>query len=225
MLKITFLGHACFLLDDGTYRVLTDPFLSGNPLAAVNSGEVETDYIFVSHGHGDHVGDTEEIAVRCSAEVGGPVELTGSLFGKSGIKTIPGNIGGRTYLPFGSVKLVPAIHGSGVPGALACGFVFEIGEKRVYFAGDTALTKDMELLRNEGIDVALLPIGDVYTMGPEDAARAAWMIRPGVVVPMHYGTFPIIEQTADRFVECMQTAAAGIPVRVLAPGESLEYPD
>ena len=148
--------------------------------------------------------------------------MTGALFGKKGIDTIPGNIGGRTELPFGSVKLVPAIHGSGVPGALACGFVFEIGGKKVYFAGDTALTKDMELLSEEDIDAALLPIGDVYTMGPEDAAKAAWMIRPKLVIPMHYGTFPIIEQTSDSFCMFMQQRAAGIPVRVLSPGESLE---
>jgi L-ascorbate metabolism protein UlaG (beta-lactamase superfamily) len=109
-----------------------------------------------------------------------------------------------------------------VPGALACGFVFEIGGKKVYFAGDTALTKDMELLSEEDIDAALLPIGDVYTMGPEDAAKAAWMIRPKLVIPMHYGTFPIIEQTADSFCMFMQQRAAGIPVRVLSPGESLE---
>ena len=222
MLKITFLGHACFLLDDGSTKLLTDPFLSGNPLAAADPEDLSVDYIFVSHGHGDHVGDTADIALRCGAEVGGAVELTGSLFGKKRIATIPGNIGGKTVLPFGSVKLVPAIHGSGVPGALACGFVFEIGGKKVYFAGDTALTKDMELLAEEKIDAALLPIGDVYTMGPEDAVKAARMIRPGTVIPMHYGTFPIIEQTADRFVECMQTEAAGIPVRVLAPGESME---
>ena len=178
MLKITFLGHACFLLDDGETKVLTDPYLSGNPLAAVSADEVEADYIFVSHGHGDHVGDTAGIAARCGAAIGGPVEITGALFGKQGLETIPGNIGGLTELPFGSVKVVPAIHGSGVPGALACGFVFEIGGKKVYFAGDTALTKDMELLEYDMIDAALLPIGDVYTMGPEDAARAAWMIRP-----------------------------------------------
>ncbi len=222
MLKITFLGHACFLLDDGSTKILTDPFLSGNPLAAAGPEDVEADYIFVSHGHGDHVGDTEAIARRCGSIVGGPVEMTGALFGKKGIDTIPGNIGGRTELPFGSVKLVPAIHGSGVPGALACGFVFEIGGKKVYFAGDTALTKDMELLSEEDIDAALLPIGDVYTMGPEDAAKAAWMIRPKLVIPMHYGTFPIIEQTADSFCMFMQQRAAGIPVRVLSPGESLE---
>ena len=221
MLKITFLGHACFLLDDGSSRVLMDPFLSGNPMAAAGPEEVDADYIFVSHGHGDHVGDTESIARRCGAVVGGPVEITGGLFGKKGIETIPGNIGGRTLLPFGSVKLVTAIHGSGVPGALACGFVFEIGGKKIYFAGDTALTKDMELLQEDNIDAALLPIGDVYTMGPEDAARAAGMIRPKLVIPMHYGTFPIIEQTADNFCRCMQQRAADIPVRVLSPGESL----
>ncbi len=222
MLRITFLGHACFLLDDGSTKILTDPFLSGNPLAAAGPEEVDADYIFVSHGHGDHVGDTAEIALRCGSLVGGPVEMTGGMFGKKGIETIPGNIGGKTRLPFGSVKLVPAIHGSGVPGALACGFVFEIGGKKVYFAGDTALTKDMELLSEEDIDAALLPIGDVYTMGPEDAAKAAWMIRPKLVIPMHYGTFPIIEQTADRFCGFMQQRAAGIPVRALRPGESLE---
>ncbi len=218
MVKIQFLGHACFLLDDGKTKILTDPFLSGNPLAAADAQTIDTDYIFVSHGHGDHVGDAPQIAARCGAKVGGPVELTGALFGKT-VETIASNIGGRVKLPFGSVKLVPAIHGSGVPGALACGFVFEIGGKRIYFAGDTALTRDMELLREEHIDAALLPIGDVYTMGAEDAARAAEMIRPGCVIPMHYKTFPIIDQTPDRFLKCMEPT--GIPVKVLEPGECL----
>lgn len=220
-MKITYYGHSCFLFDDGSFRVLTDPYLSGNPLSTVKADDVSTDFILVSHAHGDHLGDTVDIVGFTGAAVISTVELCGQLLQPAGIECIAGNIGGRLKTPFGSVKYVNAVHGSGLPGGLACGFIVEMGGKKIYFAGDTALCADMALLKNEGIDVALLPIGDYYTMGPEDAKRAAEMICPALTIPMHYNTFPVIRQDAEKFAESLR--AAGRPCRVLAIGETLNY--
>lgn len=219
-MKITFLGHACFSLDDGSHKILTDPFLTGNGLAAVSAEKAEADFIFVTHGHSDHTGDTEAIAKRTGAPVCCTVDLADGVFGPAGLSVIVGNIGGTISFPFGSAKMVSAIHGSGVPGGLACGFIFDIGGKRIYHAGDTALTMDMTLLADEHIDIALLPIGDLFTMGPKDALRAVKMIQPGMVIPMHYNTFPPITQDAEAFAA--KVREAGFDSRVLKPGETLE---
>lgn len=218
-MELTFLGHACFLLDDGSCKVLTDPFLTGNGLAAASADQVEADFIFVTHGHGDHTGDAEAIAKRTDATVCCTVDLAEGVFGPAGVKTQVGNLGGRIPMPFGSAKFFQAIHGSGVPGCLTCGFIFEMGGKKIYHAGDTALMSDMALLADEEIDVALLPIGDVFTMGPEDALRAVKMIRPKLAVPMHYNTFPPIAQDPEAFAASVR--AAGFQAQVLRPGESL----
>ena len=220
MMKLTFLGHSCFLLDDGTHKLLTDPFLTGNPLAAVSADQVEADYIFVTHGHGDHLGDAVDIARRTGAPVCCTADLGSAIFTPAGVETIQGNLGGRIKLPFGSFKFTPAIHGSGVPGCLSCGFLFEVGGRKIYHAGDTSLTCDLTLLAPEHIDVALLPIGDVYTMGPEDALRAAEMIAPQMVVPMHYDTMPPLRQDAQAFAGTVRDK--GMQCCVLKPGESLE---
>lgn len=218
-MQMKFLGHACFLLDDGATKILTDPFLTRNPLAAASAGDVEADMIFVTHGHGDHLGDAVDIARRTGAVVCCTVDLAEAVFRPAGISTLVGNLGGWMPAPFGRVKFTAAIHGSGMPGCLSCGFLFEMGGKRVYHAGDTALTSDMALLAEERVDAALLPIGDVYTMGPEDAVRAVKLIRPGIVVPMHYGTFPAIVQDPAAFAAAVKNA--GFRARLLAPGESL----
>jgi len=218
-MDITFLGHACFLLNDGTHKVLTDPFLSGNGLAAISADEVEADYIFVTHGHGDHVGDSVEISKRTGAPVCCTVDLAAGVFGPAGVETVVGNLGGRIPLPFGKTKIFQALHGSGVPGCLSCGFIFEMDGKKIYHAGDTGLIADMALLADEEIDVALLPIGDLYTMDPDDALRAVKMIRPKLVIPMHYDTFPAICQDPEAFASAVE--AAGFQAKVLRPGETL----
>ena len=200
-MNLTFLGHACFLLDDGNCRVLTDPYLSENPLAPVKPDAVSADYICVTHGHGDHIGDTEQIARRTGARICCPAELGSAVFAPQGLETIPANLGGTC-----------------VPGGLSCGVLLEIGGKNIYHAGDTALISDMALLADEEIDVALLPIGDVYTMGPKDALRAVKMIRPKLVIPMHYNTFPLIVQDPHAFAEAV--IAAGFQAAVLEPGET-----
>ena len=160
------------------------------------------------------------IAQRTGATVCCTVDLADGLFDPADVKVQAGNLGGRIPMPFGSAKFFQAIHGSGVPGCLSCGFIFELGSKKIYHAGDTALMTDMTLLAEENIDVALLPIGDVFTMGPEDALRAVKMIRPKLVVPMHYNTFPPIAQDADAFAAAVREA--GFQAAVLHPGESLD---
>ena len=218
-MELNFLGHSCFLLDDGTHKVLTDPFLTGNAEAAVSAEQVEADYIFVTHGHSDHVGDAVDIAKRTGAPVCCTVDLAEGLFGPAGVQVQVGNLGGTIPMPFGSAKFFQAIHGSGVAGCLSCGFLFEMGGRKIYHAGDTALMSDMALLAEEKIDVALLPIGDVFTMGPADALRAVKMIQPKLVIPMHYNTFPPIAQDPDAFAAAVK--AAGFEARVLRPGETL----
>lgn len=217
-MELRFLGHACFLLDDGTCKVLTDPFLSGagHPDWAE---QVRPDYIFVTHGHGDHVGDAAAIARRTGAQVCCTADLADAVFGPAGVTCIAGNLGGTVRLPFGSAKFIQALHGGGAAGCPACGFLFEMGGRTIYHAGDTALTMDMALLEDAHVDTALLPIGDFYTMGPADALRAVKLIKPKLTIPMHYDTFPAIVQDPAAFAASCRTE--GYEARVLRPGESL----
>ena len=223
MIKYTYYGHASFLLDDGTSKVLTDPFLTGNPLAAIPADEVECDYILLTHAHGDHLGDAPAIAKRTGAMVLGiPEVLDVCLQAESDIKTHGMNIGGSVKLPFGKVRMTMALHSSGVAGGIACGYVIHIGDINVYFAGDTALFSDMKLIgQKDPLDYAVLPIGDNYTMGLEDAALAAQWLNTRNVIPVHYNTWPVIAQEAKRYKEVTEgmTRAA---VHVIEPGGTLE---
>ena len=223
MIKYTYYGHASFLLDDGTSKVLTDPFLTGNPLAAIPADEVECDYILLTHAHGDHLGDAPAIAKRTGAMVLGiPEVLDVCLQAEGDIKTHGMNIGGSVKLPFGKVRMTMALHSSGVAGGIACGYVIQIGGINVYFAGDTALFSDMKLIgQKDPLDYAVLPIGDNYTMGLEDAALAAQWLNTKNVLPIHYNTWPVIAQEAERYKEVTEgmTRAA---VHIVEPGASLE---
>ena len=223
MIKYTYYGHASFLLDDGTSKVLTDPFLTGNPLAAIQADEVECDYILLTHAHGDHLGDAPAIAKRTGAMVLGiPEVLDVCLQAESDIKTHGMNIGGSVKLPFGKVRMTMALHSSGVAGGIACGYVIQIGGINVYFAGDTALFRDMKLIgQKDPLDYAVLPIGDNYTMGLEDAALAAQWLNTKNVIPIHYNTWPVIAQEAGRYKEVTEgmTRAA---VHIVEPGGTLE---
>ena len=223
MIKYTYYGHASFLLDDGTSKVLTDPFLTGNPLAAIQADEVECDYILLTHAHGDHLGDAPAIAKRTGAMVLGiPEVLDVCLQAESDIKTHGMNIGGSVKLPFGKVRMTMALHSSGVAGGIACGYVIQIGGINVYFAGDTALFSDMKLIgQKDPLDYAVLPIGDNYTMGREDAALAAQWLNTKNVIPIHYNTWPVIAQEAGRYKEVTEgmTRAA---VHIVEPGGTLE---
>ena len=223
MIKYTYYGHASFLLDDGTSKVLADPFLTGNPLAAIKASEVECDYILLTHAHSDHLGDAPAIAKRTGAMIlGVPEVLDVCLQAESDIKTHGMNIGGSIKLPFGKVRMTMALHSSGVAGGIACGYVIHIGDINVYFAGDTALFSDMKLIgQKDPLDYAVLPIGDNYTMGLEDAALAAQWLNTKNVIPIHYNTWPVIAQEAGRYKEVTEgmTRAA---VHIVEPGGTLE---
>jgi len=215
-LTVRYLGHSCFMIQSKEYTLLTDPFLSGNPNAAVSPDEVNATHILVTHAHGDHLGDAAAIAARCGSTVFCTLEMA-SLFTPD-TKLEVGQPGGFIRMDFGGVKFIPAIHGSGVPGGLACGFLITIEEKKIYFAGDTALFSDMALLADENIDLALLPIGDRFTMGPADAVKAAALIKPQAVIPMHYNTMPQIIQDPEKFGQELESATSAKAV-ILAPGE------
>ena len=221
-INITWYGHACFLIEDGNSKLLIDPFITGNPLAPVGADAVEADYILVSHGHGDHIGDTLDIAKRTGALVISNYEIQNWLVNQ-GLKHVhPQHIGGGFNYPWGRVKLTIAQHGSALPdgtyGGNPCGFLFTLEGKKIYHACDTGLFFDMKLIGEEGIDLAILPIGDNFTMGPDDALRAVKLIEPRHVVPIHYNTFDVIKQDpyawADRVKE--ETSAS---VTVMKPGD------
>lgn len=219
MLTYTYYGHSCFLLDDGKYKVLTDPFLTENPLATAEPEDIQCDFILVSHGHFDHLGQAEEIAKRTGAQVLAIPEILGTMDGINGHGM---NVGGTVKLPFGSVKMVPAIHSCMVAGGVAAGFVIEIGGQVVYFAGDTGLFSDMKLIGELcGVTVAVLPIGDNFTMGIKEAVVAAEFVGAKKVIPIHYNTWPLIAADAAEFKKQVE-AKGKATVEVVKPGESVE---
>ena len=211
-LTYTFHGHACFTLEaDGT-TLLFDPFLTGNPAAKVAAGDLAADYILLSHGHFDHMPDTVSIAQRTGATVIATFELA-SWMNSQGAANVHGmQPGGSFRFPFGRVKLTIAHHGSMLPdgsyGGVAVGFIVDIGGQRVYYTGDTALFMDMQLYGEEGIDLLILPIGDNYTMGPEDALRCVQFVKPKAVIPLHYDTWPPIAQDTAAFAVAVEAAGA-----------------
>lgn len=198
-MKLTYLGHSALLIEEGSFKGLVDPYISGNPLSKINVDDlVGITHIFVTHGHGDHLGDTIDIARRNQALVITNYEISNYL-SKFKVKTHAMHIGGRTKFDFGTVKMTNALHGSGISerdsiiyGGNPGGFVIEVKGKKVYHAGDTGLTYDMKLLEDENIDVAFLPIGGNYTMDIDDAVKACDFIKAKIVVPMHYNTNGII---------------------------------
>jgi L-ascorbate metabolism protein UlaG (beta-lactamase superfamily) len=228
-MRFTYFGHSAAYLETRTERFLFDPFLTGNPKASVSAAEVEPTYIIVTHGHGDHVGDTVAIAKRTDAMVITTYEL-GVWLGAQGVKVTPLNHGGWARFPFGRIRFTVAFHSSSVSEeggrALymgeAAGVVLETEEKIIYHAGDTALFSDMRLIAEDApIDLALLPIGDYFTMGPKDAAKAVGYLKPKHVVPIHYGTFPPIDVDPQEFVK--QAEGHGAAIHVLKPGYNLEF--
>lgn len=207
-MKLQYLGHSAFILEKENFKAIFDPFLSGNPNSAIKPNEIKgLTHIFITHGHGDHIGDAIELARENQALIISNAEIV-DYFSEHGLKTHGMSIGGRFKFDFGKVKMTPALHGSAIPtskgprnGGNPGGFVVEIDGKKIYHAGDTGLTMDMQLLEEESIDVALLPIGGNYTMDIHDAVRAVSFIKPKVTVPMHYDTFPVIEADPKEFKE------------------------
>ena len=228
MLRLTYHGHSCWEMTDGRHRILVDPFLTGNSLARVAPKDFQKlDALLVSHGHDDHVGDGVEIAKRSGATVVANFEIVG-WFDKQGCPGHPLHQGGGHAFPWGHVKLTVAHHGSTGPGGEAlgnpCGFVITMGGHKVYHSGDTALFSDMRLIGEMWgpLDVALLPIGDNFTMGLEDGVKATEFLGARTAVPMHYDTFDIIKADPREFVRKVEAAGRG--ARHVAPGDSLELP-
>jgi L-ascorbate metabolism protein UlaG (beta-lactamase superfamily) len=221
-MDIRFLGHAAFALEHAGTTVLVDPFLTGNPKGAASADEVSADAILLSHGHGDHYGDTVAIAKRTGATVVAITEIAGEI-GEEGIEVVDANLGGTAEFDWGSVRLPPAWHTSTTPkGTVStpAGLVIEFGDKRIYHLGDTALFGDLALPRHRGhLDVALMCIGGHYTMDRFDAVVAAELVGADQVIPCHYDTFPAIETDAQAFKTDVQNAGYA-EVVVLEPGET-----
>lgn len=224
---ITFFGHSTFGVDADGVKLIIDPFFKpDNPMATATANDVEADYILLTHGHGDHVGDVISLAKRTGAMVIANFEIIGWC-GAQGLENVhPLHIGGGYTFPFGRVKMTIAHHGSGLPdgayGGSPGGFLISFNDGTdVYFAGDTALTYDMKLIgESGGVDLAVLPIGDNFTMGPDDAVMAAQFVQAKSVVPCHYNTWPYIEQDAEEFADKLHRAAE-IDCVVLATGDEL----
>lgn len=226
-MRLTYFGHSCFLLETAGARLLIDPFLTGNPVCRIAAADVQCDYVLLSHGHDDHSADAFAISQRCDAPIIANFEIA-EYFGAKGAKSHGLNPGGAFDFPFGRVKLTPAVHTSSLGDPLApvymgeaCGILITADHRRIYHAGDTALFLDMQLIGRVGLDLAMIPIGDNYTMGPDDALDALGFLKPKLCVPMHYNTWPLIAQDGAAFAA--RAGVLGYPVRPLAPGESLDF--
>lgn len=225
-ITLRWLGHSTFEISLDGKTILTDPFLNGNPAATVKADEVSPDAICISHGHGDHVADVVSIATRTGCKVVSSVEVAGWV-GKQGVagsQLVGMNTGGTYNLGFAKVKYTIAFHSSSLPdgsyGGMPNGFIISAADgRKIYFAGDTALFGDMRLYGEEGLEAALLPIGDHYTMGVNDSIRAVKFLTPRVAIPMHYNTFPPIAQDSAAWAERVRTETQATPV-VLSVGET-----
>lgn len=226
-MKITYLGHSCVHVDTGKFQLIIDPFLTGNPEAGAAAEDIKADFVLLTHGHSDHIGDAGSIARRNNAPILAIVELADYL-AASGLKTVGMNLGGSREFPFGRIKWVPALHSTSIHQdginlymGVAAGILLEINDLVLYHAGDTALFSDMKLVGlRRPVDLAFLPIGDHFTMGPEDALTAAEWIGAKHVVPVHYNTFDAIAQDGSQFTDKLYHL--GIQGHALKPGEQLD---
>jgi L-ascorbate metabolism protein UlaG (beta-lactamase superfamily) len=221
-MELRFLGHACFELSDGDTTVLIDPFMTGNPKAAIAADDAAATTILLTHGHGDHIGDTVAIAKRTGAPVVAIVELAGEI-GEEGVDVFDPNLGGTVKFDWGWVKLVPAWHTSTTPKGTVntpAGLLVNFKDTVVYHLGDTSLFSDLQLVgKRHPIDIALMCIGGHYTMDRTDAVDAAELVGAKTVIPCHYDTFPPIETDAQAFKSDVESATRS-EVVVLEPGQS-----
>ncbi|MCA9231306.1 MAG: metal-dependent hydrolase [Planctomycetales bacterium] len=224
--ELTWLGHSCFAICTEGCNLLVDPFLDDSPTAPLKADEIAADFVLLTHGHFDHVADAAAIATRTGATVVANFEIGEWLKGQGVAEenVVAMNTGGSAELAFGRAKMTLAHHSSGLPdgsyGGSAGGYILDLKGKRVYLAGDTSLFLDMKLYGMTGLDLAVLPIGDLFTMGPDDSIEAIKMLNPRQVVPCHYGTWPPISQDASAWADRVRSHTAAEPV-VLAPGEKL----
>ena len=221
--EMTWLGHGSWAIETGGHTILLDPFLNDSPTSPVKADDVRADYILVSHGHFDHVADVASIANRTGATVVAAYEVSAWFESQHGVKNTVGmNLGGGIDLPFGRVTMTVAHHSSQLPdgsyGGNPAGFLLKLADGTVYFACDTALFSDMQLIGRAGIDLAVLPIGDLFTMGPADSIEAIKLIHPRRVAPAHYNTWPPIEQNAATWADSVRANTEAEPV-VLDPGD------
>jgi L-ascorbate metabolism protein UlaG (beta-lactamase superfamily) len=221
---VTWYGHATLGVTVDKDRLLVDPYFTGNPAASATAGNVQADYILISHGHGDHVGDAVAIAKRTGATIISNAEISG-WFQKQGLKAHAQHLGGGFTYPFGYLKLTLALHGSALPdgsnGGNPAGFLLTSQGKKIYLAADTGLFGDMRLIGEEGLDLAVIPIGDNYTMGPDDALRAVKLLQPKHVIPIHFNTWELIAQDPVAWAKRVESETSAKP-HVLKPGESFE---
>lgn len=218
--KFHYINHACFMIEKNNSAIIFDPFLDGNP-EGLQANDIKADYIFISHGHFDHLGSAFEIAKNCDATIISTAEICG-LAEAAGCKAHAMHLGGTFMFPFGKVRVAMAFHGSGVPGGHACGFVVDFYGTKVYFAGDTALYSDMQLLPQlDAFDYAVLPIGGNFTMDPKDAAIAAKFLQAKYVIPVHYNTWPPITQDVDAYKADVEETTSS-KVLIVKPGETIE---
>lgn len=217
-ITVTWHGHATFSLDVNGTKIVVDPFFAGNnPVAEVSADEVEADFILQTHGHGDHISDTVSLATRTGALVIGNFEICNWINGQGHENTHALNTGGGYDFEFGRVKMTPALHSSGLPdgsyGGDPAGYVLTVDGKKIYVAGDTALFSDMALIgRAADLDLAIVPIGDNFTMGPDDALLALDYLKPKAVIPCHYNTWPPIEQDPRAWAERVSAETNTEPV-------------